>query len=189
MQTAEAKKRFRQILWRLQSVLDPGPGRDIPLLLWTAIGCSSIPCEYWLEIEVFEAACTLVENLPGERLASEQAEVLRGGRTPVSWRPVGRLVRGLVPGERERLQNMYLEMLDKFMGYCDAHGQYDSGLAYGEHLLRHDRASERTYRRLDAPAPAGGRGGRPLRLYSRSAWLRSKQELGVKPSEPTVALY
>ncbi len=45
--------------------------------------------------------------------------------------------------ERERLQNAYMLMLDKLMGYCEAHSEYEQGLVYGDLILRLDHASER----------------------------------------------
>jgi len=39
---------------------------------------------------------------------------------------------------------MYLSMLDKLLDHCEAAGEYEAGVAYGELILRHDRARERT---------------------------------------------
>ena len=75
--------------------------------------------------------------------------------------------------EHERLQNMYLKMLDKLMGYCEAHGQVNSGLAYGEQVLRYDRASERTYQRM-MRLYAGGTAVWPYGNTS-GAWQRSRK--------------
>ena len=52
--------------------------------------------------------------------------------------------------ERERFRAMYLAILEKLMVNAEAAGNLGDGLWYGEQVLRHDRASERTHRRLMA---------------------------------------
>ena len=145
-----AKKRLRQILWRLQSLpASAGQPDAAPLLLaerdWVQLNPQSRP---WSDVQLFERACVLVENLRGEELTPEQADVLRHAAglyrddLLVGW------YQDWCLWERERLQNLYLELLDKLMGHCEAQQQYDSGLAFGEEMLRFDRTSERTYQRL-----------------------------------------
>src|SRR5438128_1039451 len=41
--------------------------------------------------------------------------------------------------ERERLQHMYLAMLDKLMEYSESHQEYETGQTYGMRALRYDR--------------------------------------------------
>ncbi|MEZ4660564.1 MAG: hypothetical protein R2911_23660 [Caldilineaceae bacterium] len=43
--------------------------------------------------------------------------------------------------ERERLQLIYLTLLDKLMGYCESQQLYEQGIAYGQTILRFDRFS------------------------------------------------
>ncbi|NIN69138.1 MAG: hypothetical protein GTO63_31510, partial [Anaerolineae bacterium] len=50
--------------------------------------------------------------------------------------------------ERERLQNMYLAILDKLVSYSEVQGAYEAGLGYGSRILSYDGARERTHRRL-----------------------------------------
>jgi len=47
--------------------------------------------------------------------------------------------------ERERLQNIYLLMLDKLISYSAKHREYEAGQGYGYTILRYDRARERTH--------------------------------------------
>jgi hypothetical protein len=78
-------------------------------------------------------------------------------------------------------------MLDKLMGHCEAHHQYESGIEHGAKILRYDRARERTHWRLmRLHYLAGDRAG-ALRQYERCVTALD-QELGVKPSQRTVAL-
>ena len=64
----QTKKRFRQILWRLQSALDESSASmNGPLLLvdrdWIQINPNY---DLWLDVDIFERAWALVENRPGE---------------------------------------------------------------------------------------------------------------------------
>jgi hypothetical protein len=47
-------------------------------------------------------------------------------------------------GEGERLQSAYLIILDKLMGYCESHQEYEAGMAYGQRIMRYERAREST---------------------------------------------
>jgi hypothetical protein len=90
--------------------------------------------------------------------------------------------------ERERLQNIYLTMLDKLMGYCEAHHEYDTGVAYGARILLFDRAREHTHRRLMRLQYLGGNRTAALRQYERCVTALD-EELSVKPAKSTMALY
>jgi DNA-binding SARP family transcriptional activator len=89
--------------------------------------------------------------------------------------------------ERERLQNMYLEVLDKLMDYCEEHGEIENGLIYGTLVLRLDRARERTYRRLMRLYHLDGNRSEALRQYQRCE-AALHEELDVSPSNRTKEL-
>src|SRR6185369_1679789 len=90
--------------------------------------------------------------------------------------------------ERELLQNKYLMILDKLLGYCLTHQEFDAGQRYGALILRYDRAREHTHRRLMRLHHLAGDRTAALRQYERCA-LALREELGVKPDQRTVALY
>lgn len=185
----QAKKALRQTLWRLQSELDAGHTDDTCLLKvdrdWI---CVNPHCRLWLDVDILERTYALVENMPGEQLTADQTQLLQ--------RAVDLYHDDLLIGwyedwclfERERLQNMVLRLLDKLMAYCEAHAEYDSGLRYGEEVLRHDRANERTYRRLMRLHFHAGARGKALYQFERCAAIL-RQELGVDPSPGTIAVY
>jgi DNA-binding SARP family transcriptional activator len=89
--------------------------------------------------------------------------------------------------ERERLQNMYQLMLDKLMGYCEAHQEYETGIIYGQQILRFDRASERTHQRLMRLHYLAGDRTAALRQYERCL-TALRDDLDVKPAKATMAL-
>ena len=89
---------------------------------------------------------------------------------------------------RERLQNLYLAILEKLISYCEVRQDFESGQAFGELLLRQDEARERSYYRLmRLRFLAGDRAG-ALRLFQRCA-AALQRELGVAPSKRTIELY
>ncbi|HEY6232963.1 MAG TPA: bacterial transcriptional activator domain-containing protein [Pyrinomonadaceae bacterium] len=187
--TEKSKKYLRQALWHLQSGLEVR-GTNVPQLLlvqhdWVQLNSQS---GLWLDVADFEKAFSTTQGVPGKQLDKTNAELLK---------EAVKLYRGdLLDGcyhdwclfERERLQNMYLSMLDKLMSYCEQHQEYEEGLGYGSTILRYDRASERTYRRLmHLQYRAGDRTG-ALRQYRRCV-TALHEELGVKPERRTRAVY
>ena len=89
--------------------------------------------------------------------------------------------------ERERLRHMYLAMLDKLMDYCEAHHDYEAGIVYGDRILCHDRARERTHRRLMRLHYLNRDRTAALRQYTQCT-AALHEEMGVRPSRQTVAL-
>jgi len=144
--------------------------------------------DLWLDVAVFEEAFALMRQTAGRPLEAEKAQALQAAVQLYQ----GDLLEGWYQDwclyERERLQNMYLAMLDKLMHYSEQHQAYEAGLEYGSRILRCDRAHERTHRRM-------------MYLYyladDRTAALRQYQdcrsalqaELGVAPDKSTQTLY
>jgi DNA-binding SARP family transcriptional activator len=187
--SASSRKNLRQSLWQLQDkgLPDEDPAAP-PLLLvgkdWVQVNQEQI----WLDVAELEAAFDLVASIPGEKLSHGQAAAV--------LKAVG-LYRGdLLEGwhedwcvfERERLRAIYLAMLEKLLGYCEATGRLQEGLVYGERLLRHDRAHERAHwRMMRLSYLAGDRTG-ALRQFERCR-TALKDELGVEPGRLVTTLY
>jgi hypothetical protein len=83
---------------------------------------------------------------------------------------------------------MYLTMLDKLMGYSEAHHEYEAGILYGARVLLFDRAREHTHRQLMRLQYLAGNRTGALRQYERCL-IALEQELGVKPARSTTILY
>jgi DNA-binding SARP family transcriptional activator len=90
--------------------------------------------------------------------------------------------------ERERLQSIYLLLLDKLMAYCELNRHYEQGVTYGHQILRCDIARERTHRRLMTLYYQNGDRTAALRQFEQCCKIL-EQELGVCPSQRTVKLY
>ncbi len=188
--TAQSKKSLRQVLWQLQSLLNTQSGADDERILlvepeWVRLNPQA---EIWLDVVQFEKAYDPVQRIPGHDLdvysvqALEEAVQLYQGPLLEGWYEDWCLY------ERERLQSMYLAMLDKLMSYYEACRDYETSLAYGMRIMCYDRARERTHRRLMRLYYLLGDRAEALRQYERCA-AALDEELGVSPSKATVALY
>jgi DNA-binding SARP family transcriptional activator len=188
--TIQSKKNLRQTLWQLQSALGSHDERvnDRILLVepdWVQLNSEA---DLWLDVAGFEQAYNLVQKTPGQELDGSQAQLLQD--TVQLYQ--GPLLEGWYQDwcllERERLQSMYLAMLDKLMSYCEVHHDFETSLLYGMRVMCYDRARERTHRRMMRLYYLLGDRAEALRQYERCA-AALEEELGVQPSKSTVALY
>jgi DNA-binding SARP family transcriptional activator len=188
--TSQSKKYLRQALWQLQAALEPQTTSACDRLLLVHTNHIQINSDSGLRLDVavFEDAFDAVQGVDERHLCPEKARMLE--EAIQLYR--GDLLEGWYQDwclyERERLQNVYLSMLDKMMGYCEANGLAEKGLTYGDRILAQDRARERTHRRqMRLRYLAGDRTG-ALRQYERCV-AALQEELAVKPSAITVELY
>lgn len=188
--SAQAKKQLRQLLWQVQTALGQPDSADAASVLiiepeWVSINAAS---GFWLDIAALEAAMAGVTGVPGRELDAESA----GALDAVIRVCDGELLEGLTADwclyERERLRELYLSARDKLMAYCEAQRLPEQGLAHGEEILRHDRARERTHRRMMRLQTLAGDRIAALRQFDRCVAALS-EELGVQPSRRTIVLY
>jgi len=188
--TAQSKKNLRQTLWQLQTALGPQKEslNDRLLFVETEWVQLNSEADIWLDVAVFEQAYNLVQKTPGQELDNSTAQLLQ--ETVQLYQ--GPLLEGWYQDwcllERERLQSMYLAMLDKLMSYCEVHHDYETGLLYGMRIMCYDRARERTHRRMMRLYYLLGDRAEALRQYERCA-AALEEELGVSPSKSTIAIY
>ena len=187
--TSRSKKYLRQALWHMQSALE---GKEIisPQIFliehdWVQL---NLPSECSLDVAVFEHAFAATQGVPGKLLDSSGAALLKNAVELYKGDLLDGWYQDWCLFERERLQNIYLCMLDKLMSYCGEHSDYEAGQCYGATILRYDRARELTYRQLmNLQYRAGDRTG-ALRQYERCA-AALDELLGVKPERRTTELY
>jgi DNA-binding SARP family transcriptional activator len=185
----QARKALRQTLWQLQSALEHCLESTERIILVDPEWVSMNPAaRVWLDVDEFERAQRACQGVAGHDLSNEQAGKLQ--------QAIELYGDGLLPGcyrewclcERERLEQVYVALLDKLMRYAEAHQNYDGGLDYGERILRRDRARERTHRRMmRLYVLAGDRTG-ALRQYERCV-SALREELDVAPALETRRLY
>ncbi len=188
--TDHSRKYLRKALWQLQRALCQGCNetRDRIVVVDSDQIWVSKDANIWVDTVEFEKAFASGMSFRSHELDSNSFELVRAG--------VDLYTADLLEGwyqdwclcERERLQNMYLVMLDRLMSYCERHGAYDDGLEYGARVLRYDRAHEITYQRLMRLEVLAGDRSAALREYEHCV-TALREELGVRPSESTSSLY
>jgi DNA-binding SARP family transcriptional activator len=188
--TAQSKKYLRQALWQLQNIIgSPERKQNNRLLLIDAdwVNVNSL-ADYWFDVSEFEQSYSVAQGSRGQSFEPATAE--RVTRAVDLYR--GDLLEGCYDDwclvERERLQNMYLMMLDKLMAYSEAAGNFDAGIGYGARILSCDRAREHTHRRLMRIYYLAGDRTSALRQYDRCVAALT-EELGVKPARKTSQLF
>jgi len=186
----QSKRYLRKTVWQLQSALAQLTPPDAPPILhadpdWLQV---SAEADSWLDVAQFECAYRLAEDTAGEEM--EPTTVARAEAAVELYR--GDLLEGWYQEwclfERERLERMYLSLLDKLISHCAARGRYEAGISYGTRALRHDPARERTHRRLMRLHALAGSRSEALHQYAVCVDTL-RRELGVAPSERTNALY
>lgn len=185
--TAHSKKYLRHALWQLQSLLKNGTAH-VPILAADRDSVRvDMTADIWMDVALFESACAQVYHVPHSQLSEAQAKSLQTavdlyrGDLLEGWYQEWCLV------ERERLQNMYLLILEALMRYSEEHGQYAAGMEAGERILRLDRAHERTHEIMMRMQYAAGDRAAAVRQYQRCE-SALREELGVEPSRRTEEL-
>lgn len=184
--TEKSRKYLRQALWHLHSMLKPARAVETEVLWaehdWVQLNLNS---DCWIDVTVFERAFAATQ---GKSLDQNGAELLKNAVELYKGDLLDGWYHDWCLFERERLQNMYLTMLDKLMTYSMEHQEYETGFTYGSTILRYDRASERTYRQLMLMKYSAGDRTGALRLYDRCVAALA-EELAVKPEARTTAIY
>ncbi len=188
--TAQSRKYLRQTLWQLHQSLPAPPEAGAKWILLSDSDSVQINTEadIWLDVRELENAYDPVRLLTGEELDGVRADALRAAVSLYA----GDLLEGWYQDwclyERERLQNIYLMALEKLMAYSEIHQDFESGLNYGELILKHDRARERTYAKLMRLHYFMGDRAGAVRQFQRCI-VALDRELDVAPSKKTVELY
>jgi DNA-binding SARP family transcriptional activator len=183
----QSKSYLRKALWQLQSKLEPYCGQHMLLVNgeWLQVNPDY---EFWLDIDVVEKAFKNTQGVRGNDLDEKQATDIQQAINTYQ----GDLLDGWYYDwclyERERLQYLYLALLDKLMDYFATHEEYENGVMFGERILQYDPARERTHRRLMRLRFLAGDRTAALRQYQKCV-AALKSELDVEPAERTRLLY
>ena len=184
-----AKKYLRQATWRIRTMLDSPTHRDGRVLTagpeWLQIAADAA---VWTDVEAFEAAAQGAAGVRAEALDAAQVLQLRKavelyrGDLLESWYQDWCLF------ERERLQNVYLTLLDKLCFFYEQRSEPEPAIVLALRILRIDPAREHTHRSLMRLHLLAGDRTAALRQFVRcQAALRD--ELGVPPAAETARLY
>jgi DNA-binding SARP family transcriptional activator len=183
-----ARKQLRQALWQLR-VAFRRRRQESPVLLvdgeWLQV---SPEVGTWADVWELEHGSSASKGVPGEALSDQQAQQLRRGTDLYRADLLEGWYSDWCVYERERLRTVYLSVLDKLLAYCEGQDLAEEGLFYGERILAHDRAHERTHWRMMRLHLLAGDRIRALRQFERCA-TALREELGIEPSGSTVALF
>ena len=179
-----AKKYLRQAIWRFQSKL---ASRDLLIMNAGWIRINPEAC-LWLDVAEFEHAYYVHRDLPGPELTDRQAQALEAAVVLYRGDLIEPWYQDWCVYERDRLQLIYLAMLEQLMAHCEARRYYARGVAYGQRILRCDPARECTHRILMRLYYQAGDRTAALRQYERCAMAMAEQ-FNVHPSHETVALF
>jgi DNA-binding SARP family transcriptional activator len=186
----QARKYLRQSLWQLQAALAPRDEPPLHALLrlepeWIDFNPH---VDLWLDVALLEQTFLSVQGLSGQELDPARVPLLEQAVQLYA----GELLEGCTLHwclyERERLQRFCLSLLDKLMAYFQGRGEYETALYYGTRILRQDRCSERTHRRMMELYYQAGDRSAALQQYQRCV-STLKEDLSTKPGRQTEALY
>lgn len=187
---AQHMKYLRQALWQLQTALEASADVDGPRVLlveteWVRLNTQT---DLWLDVAELERASHQVLDVQGRHLDRAGAGALQAAVELYQGDLLDGWYQDWCLYERERFRSIHLAMLDKLMGYSEAHREYEAGLAYGARILRCDRARERTHRRMMRLHFLAGDRTAALRQYE-SCVTALREELDVRPDRRTLALH
>ena len=188
-----SKKYLRQTLWQLHSTLEGRAAHQraqTGALLTLDQGWvrANPKGAWWLDVAAFEHAYSLSRETPGQDLIGPQAQALEAAVVLYQGDLIETSYQDWCVYERDRLQLIYLAMLEKLMRYCEARESYAKGVGYGHRILRYDSARESTYRQLMRLYYRAGDRTTALRQYDRCVAAVAKQ-FGLGPARETIVLY
>jgi DNA-binding SARP family transcriptional activator len=185
---AQSKRYLRQTLWQLQTELDCDQADDRRIIAADSEWIQINPlADFQMDVALLEQAFTSVQGRAGADLDDTDLNLLQQATQQYQGDLLENWYQDWCIFERERLQSMYLAILDKLMAYCEFHQEYEMGTVYASKILRHDHAREQTHRRLMRLRYLAGDRTGALRHFQRCAQIL-QEELGVKPSKLTQEL-
>jgi DNA-binding SARP family transcriptional activator len=183
--TTQARKYLRQGLWRIQSAVG---GRHDLLAVgsdWVQVNDDALD---GLDVRQFETAMQAVKGIAGRDLTAAAADELR--KACELYR--GDLLEGWYQDwalyERYRYKARYISMLERLLEYAETHRQLDDALLYGDRILEHDRAHERTHVRMMRIHYRSGDRTAAMRQFRQCAAILD-HELGARPAARTIELF
>jgi DNA-binding SARP family transcriptional activator len=164
---SQALTNLRQVLFNLRHAL-PCVDRFVEVERRTLRWRADAPL--WLDVTAFEQA--VAQGRLEDAVELYGGELLEGSYD--DW----------VLEERERLQQLHREALERLAVRMEEAGRWADAIRYGERLLRQDPLREATYRLLMRVYRAAGDAARALRVYHECAAVL-RRELGIAPSPAT----
>ncbi len=178
----QARANLRKELSRLRHAL-PNPDEflhvDAKMLQWLPHG------NFTLDVAGFEATVRAAEQAPDRNTARDRLEqaiaLYQGDVLPD-------LTDEWVLPERARLQQMYMQALERLVNLTEAQRDYRVALTHAQQMLRVDPLNEAAYVNLMRLYELQGDRAKALQVYHQCMTVL-REELGVDPSVATRKLY
>lgn len=187
-QPKQSRKNLRQNVWQLQKLPVKSGGDSSPLLLTEKDWIQIDPNCFWLDIAELETAYERVRTVAPEQINEGEAWSLMKAADLYRGHLLDGWEEDWCVRERERFKALYVSLLEKLVGYCEASNHIEAGLAYGATLLKHDPAHERAHWRVMRLHQRSGNRTGALRQFERCRTALDR-ELGVGPGRLTRSLY
>jgi DNA-binding SARP family transcriptional activator len=186
--TDRSRKYLRQALWQLRADLSAGGNPGCARIVNVAGGWAELVTDdhVWIDVAEFERAAGMPAHMArGSRSRDmkllQQAVELYRGELLQGW------YQDWCLSERERLKQIYLEILDELLTHFEATRNVEAGVAYATLALRSDPARECTHRSLMRLYCLAGDRASAIHQYERCVeTLRT--ELGMEPDDETRTL-
>ncbi|GJM42318.1 MAG: hypothetical protein DHS20C20_26000 [Ardenticatenaceae bacterium] len=191
--STRAKRYLRKVLWQLQTALKAkdlsSNSTTISKILRIDTNTVGINVQepFWLDTEILEQAFNLCEGKIGAHLKVHEIELLNAAIEVYQADLLEGWYQDWCVLERERLQRMFLIILDKLIEYCTYQNRFDKGVILGNRVLSYDAAHERTHRHLMRIYYLAGDRTKSIRQFEKCRSIIEK-ELGVPPSKRTIHL-
>lgn len=184
-----ARKNLRHALWDLRQTLQSAGASPDRYLFTSEDHIAFLNSgDYWLDIEVFEAAANSGEFLSGTEIGDEYATRLEEAVDLYSGDLLENNYEDWCLYDRERLRSLYLKALSKLLRFHSMRGDYERGLHYGERLLAKEPTSELAHRQVICLYWLSGDRTSALAQYHRCHQIL-REELGVSPMDETRQLH
>ena len=185
-----ARRYLRKTLWQLQDTIEGSEQRAANRIFhvdakW--IQLDTTRC-IRLDIAAFEDAYLSLCHTGSSVLAERQVQLLKAAIDLYTGDLLEGWYQEWCQHERQRFRYMYLDMLDKFIGYCLANHEYETGMHYCARVMHYDSARERTHRQLMKLYYLAGDRSAAMEQYARCVDIL-RDELGVSPEVRTQELY
>jgi DNA-binding SARP family transcriptional activator len=185
----QSKRYLRKVLWQLQAPFSGLIPAEAPQILnvqgeWIQINAAA---DITLDVSQLENAFACCQGKTGRQLSAAEAALLQTAASVYTADLLEGWFQDWCLYTRERLQQMYLLVLDKLIDYCLAHAQYDNAIAHCFRILQIDIAHERTHRYLMQLYYLSGNRTQALRQFDVCA-ATLERELQVAPGRQTIAL-
>jgi len=184
--TRQSRAYLRKILWHLQQTFvsgDLAPARSALHVEseWVELDTSD---QIWIDVAELELAFNSVRGRKAGDLSNTEFLTLQSVVGLYRSDLLENWYYGWCLQRRERLQYMYLTILDKLTEYCEVHRLYELGIDFCDRILAVDEAREQTHRRLMILRYLSGDRTGAIRQYERcKAALRD--EFDLSPSQNT----